>query len=276
MIPNLLLTLIFTFSLHLQPVRAYTSTLLVAKQDIQPCVSTTLVYIKIDDAQYQVITDKCTNEEVILDYYDTSEVEVVAPTDRVWPKKLIVARVVKRDRTLTFESIPFNIERTYTKALPHRKEQIVQKGVAGIEGEIIETVTYKDGSQRKVLVESWVEKEPVTHKVNIGTQYDLQKTVIGEHEVYYWKTLTVLATSYDRNCYGCNDITATGAKLRKGIIAVDPRVIPLHTKMYVPGYGFGQAEDTGGAVKGNKIDLGFYDLSEGYWSRRWVTIYIID
>jgi 3D (Asp-Asp-Asp) domain-containing protein len=59
-------------------------------------------------------------------------------------------------------------------------------------------------------------------------------------------------------------ITATGKRVQKGVIAVDPRVIPLYTRVYVeingrtPDYGFAVAADVGGAIKGNKIDL-FYD-----------------
>ncbi|OLN24072.1 hypothetical protein BTO30_01235 [Domibacillus antri] len=73
------------------------------------------------------------------------------------------------------------------------------------------------------------------------------------------KELTVKATAYTAYCKGCSGITATGINLKKNpnakVIAVDPNVIPLGTKVYVEGYGEAVAGDTGGAIKGNKIDV---------------------
>lgn len=55
--------------------------------------------------------------------------------------------------------------------------------------------------------------------------------------------------------------TATGTQVAPGTIAVDPRLIPLYSTIYVPGYGFGRALDTGGAIKGNRIDVWFRSCS---------------
>lgn len=82
------------------------------------------------------------------------------------------------------------------------------------------------------------------------------------------------AVSYDSSCLGCNETTATGMKQGYGVVAVDPAVIPLYTRVYVPGYGIGIAGDVGGAVKGKVIDLG-YDKLEGQWSARYVDVYIL-
>lgn len=73
------------------------------------------------------------------------------------------------------------------------------------------------------------------------------------------RTMTVEATAYTAYCNGCSGITATGLDLRnnpgKKVIAVDPSVIPLGSQVDVEGYGVAIAGDTGGAIKGNKIDL---------------------
>ncbi|RKL65675.1 peptidoglycan-binding protein [Salipaludibacillus neizhouensis] len=73
------------------------------------------------------------------------------------------------------------------------------------------------------------------------------------------RTMTVEATAYTAYCNGCSGTTATGIDLRnnpgKKVIAVDPSVIPLGSTVEVEGYGTAIAGDTGGAIKGNKIDL---------------------
>lgn len=68
----------------------------------------------------------------------------------------------------------------------------------------------------------------------------------------------VEATAYTANCAGCSGVTATGQNVSSGthkIIAVDPSVIPLGSKVYVEGYGVATAGDTGGAIKGYRIDV---------------------
>jgi 3D (Asp-Asp-Asp) domain-containing protein len=61
-----------------------------------------------------------------------------------------------------------------------------------------------------------------------------------------------------------------------GIVAVDPNVIPLGTRMYIPGYGYAVAADTGGAIKGYIIDLGYPDGVTVDWTSRWLDIYILE
>lgn len=91
----------------------------------------------------------------------------------------------------------------------------------------------------------------------------------------YSKKMTVFSTSYDKNCAGCSKTTATGLPTGFGVVAVDPKVIPLGTKLYIPGYGEAVAGDTGGNIKGAKIDLGFDSVKNGWWSSRFVEIYIL-
>jgi 3D (Asp-Asp-Asp) domain-containing protein len=82
------------------------------------------------------------------------------------------------------------------------------------------------------------------------------------------RTLTVTSTGYSMP-----GRTATGLPVGPGIVAVDPAVIPLGTRLSIPGYGEGVAADTGGAVQGLTIDLWFPTLAEAVaWGRRTVTI----
>ena len=92
------------------------------------------------------------------------------------------------------------------------------------------------------------------------------------------RVFTVRATAYtsDPRENGGWNVTAIGTKIRRGVIAVDPRVIPLRTRVYVEGYGFATAEDTGGAIKGNRIDVVMDTKRQSRnWGVRNVKIYIL-
>jgi 3D (Asp-Asp-Asp) domain-containing protein len=94
------------------------------------------------------------------------------------------------------------------------------------------------------------------------------------------KTITVTATAYTANCKRCSGITATGINLKKHpnlkVISVDPRVIKLGTKVYVEGYGYAIAGDTGGAMRGNKIDIFVPSYKKAIqWGRKTVKVQIL-
>jgi len=82
------------------------------------------------------------------------------------------------------------------------------------------------------------------------------------------RTITVSSTGYSLSGH-----TATGMPVGYGVVAVDPAVIPLGTRLTIPGYGEGVAADTGGAVRGYEIDVWFPTLAQARaWGRRTVTI----
>jgi len=93
--------------------------------------------------------------------------------------------------------------------------------------------------------------------------------------------MIVEATAYTAYCYGCIGITAYGIDLRSNpeekVIAVDPTVIPLGTKVWVEGYGEAIAGDTGGAIKGNRIDV-FIPTYDGAieWGRQEIVLKILE
>jgi 3D (Asp-Asp-Asp) domain-containing protein len=71
-------------------------------------------------------------------------------------------------------------------------------------------------------------------------------------------------------------VTALGYRAGHGIVAVDPRVIPLGARLYIPGYGYAIAGDTGGDIRGNRIDLGFNSERDAMmFGRRAITVYRI-
>ncbi len=150
--------------------------------------------------------------------------------------------------------------------------------------ETVTRITFEDGREvaREYLGERVV-KEPVDQILFYGTRIVIRTLDTPYGPLEYWRKIRVLATSYfpstcdkspDDPTYG---ITYTGKRATRGIIAVDPRIIPLHTRLYVPGYGIGAAEDIGGKIKGKHIDLCFDDADRGknLWSTRYVDVYLL-
>lgn len=92
-----------------------------------------------------------------------------------------------------------------------------------------------------------------------------------------WPSMKVVTTGYvvkhDHGCYTYTDHTASGTVAKRGTIATDTRTFPTRTKFYIPGYGYGIARDTGGAVIGRHIDLAFYTCKEAItWGSRVVLV----
>lgn len=141
-----------------------------------------------------------------------------------------------------------------------------------------------DQSSKKEVVESIstgpdksVEKkgDPNTHQ-NAEQDHKSQKT--DQDNV---KTLYVESTAYTAHCSGCSGVTATGINLLKNpdskVIAVDPSVIPLGSKVWVQGYGYAVAGDTGGAIDGKRIDVFMPSQSDAMnWGRKTVKVKVFN
>lgn len=93
----------------------------------------------------------------------------------------------------------------------------------------------------------------------------------------FGKVIRVEATAYSSAEPGMSAYTALGTLCRRGVIAVDPGIIPLGTRVYIPGYGYAVAEDTGGAIVGHKIDIAFETIGECFeFGRQFIDIYLLD
>lgn len=108
-----------------------------------------------------------------------------------------------------------------------------------------------------------------------------KQPIVVESEPDSSKEMTVTATAYTAYCEGCSGTTAYGINLRANpdmkVIAVDPKVIPLGTQVWVEGYGYAIAGDTGGAIKGNKIDVFIPSHDEAMqWGVKKVKIKILE
>ena len=155
----------------------------------------------------------------------------------------------------------------------------ITEGSPGIDRNTYE-VTYSDGEEiNRVLLSTERVREPEERVVGVGpadstgTATMAMATTDDGASFYYKNSFTVEATAYTWT----GNTTATGTWPKVGTIAVDPDVIPLGTRVYVSGYGFAVAEDTGGAINNYIIDL-YMDTYEEciQWGRRQTTIYILE
>ena len=155
------------------------------------------------------------------------------------------------------------------------EEKVLDEGSDGKKVKIVKITYSKDGEEYDREIVSFETISPKDKKVLRGTKIVWRDLETPDGVVKYWKKMRVYATHYDSHCPGCNDWTAIGMKAGKGVIAVDPKVIPLRSKIYVPGYGVAVAGDTGGAIKGNIIDLGFDDAKTSGWTAHFIDIYLL-
>jgi len=164
-----------------------------------------------------------------------------------------------------YEEISFETEYKDDPDVEYGVETVTQEGSPGTKTLTYLVTHWEDAIIDKLLINTETE-EPTTEIVSRGTKIvwrELETPDAGR--IKYWAKMTVWATKYDHTCLGCNRTTAVGAELKKGVCAVDPKVIKLWTQFYVPGYGMCTALDVGGAIKGNDIDMAYEDASKAAW-----------
>lgn len=166
--------------------------------------------------------------------------------------------------------IPAITERKPDSTLNKGQQKVVREGSPG-EGVRQVKVVYEDGKEvsRKTIKEQVV-RSPVNRVIAYGTISTISR---GGNVIRYNKVIYARATAYGPST---GKYTATGHQVSRGVVAVDPRVIPLGSRLYIDGYGYGRALDVGGAVKGNAVDLFFPTDAECYrWGVRYVNVYIL-
>lgn len=154
------------------------------------------------------------------------------------------------------------------------EEVVLEEGEDGKKIKTIQITYYDDEEYSRDVIDTKI-IEPKDKIISRGIKIVWRTLDTPDGQISYWRKLRVYATHYDWHCLGCNEWTATGMRAGKGVIAVDPKVIKLRSQVYIPGYGKAVAGDTGGAIKGNIIDLGFDDARTAGWSARYVDIYLL-
>lgn len=178
-------------------------------------------------------------------------------------------------------TIPFETHWQADPTLELDTHRVIQAGEPGLRRRRTRIVHENGEEVSRETTNWWVEEPPTPEIIAYGTKIVWRTVDTPEGPKRYWRTIRVLTTSYsaatsgkprDHPAYG---ITRLGWKARRGIVAVDPKVINLRQKMYVPGYGMAVAGDTGGKIRGRHIDLGFDEGSLELWYR-WVDVYLLE
>ena len=247
------------------------------------------------DGNVEIIT---TTKKTVREAFEEAGI-VLTEADRVEPSldevvsedmHVEVYRVLCRQITVD-EEVPFKSKEISDSSLNKGSTKIKIKGQNGLKRSVYNITTENGIEVKRELVSSRTVNEPVTQIVSVGTAQKAKKvssasaksvTTNAGKTLSYSKKLTVTATAYTDSS---GNKTAGGMKPQYGVIAVDPKVIPLGTKLYVEStddgkswsYGYCIAGDTGGAIKGNKIDLFYNSESECVrFGRRTAIVYVLD
>lgn len=186
----------------------------------------------------------------------------------------MVIHVLGRKSFVSHEEVevPFQTKTIDDPELTFGEKKVEKAGVKGKDIVTYENIT-RIGYEQKIELDRRHVTAPVDEIVRQGIA---QSVLTPEGYKRYKKKIYGEATAYTWGG-GASGTTSLGLLPKRGIVAVDPRMIPYYTKMYIPGYGMAIAGDTGGAIVGHRIDLFMDSLYECYqWGRRDVEIYILE
>jgi len=235
--------------------------------------------VKSVSTKVSTVGDLLTEMNILID--DNDKISHPFNTKILGGMNIIIKKVDIKEVTKV-EPIPFE---TIHVASDEVAGQILQSGQIG-EKKVTYKVTYVDGKEfKRVVLSSLMTKEAIPCKVSCGPKVAVSQPVVpkrgktvsrGQSIRNSKKTITMVSTAYAAESFR-HSRTATGSRAVRGVVAVDPKVIPLGTKLYVEGYGYAVAADTGGAIKGNRIDLVMNTVKEcRKWGRRKVQVHILN
>ncbi|MCI9353318.1 MAG: hypothetical protein HFE58_00725 [Firmicutes bacterium] len=255
---------------------------------------TKTVIINLDGVPRMINTDKETVGDLMKTLDDVVSADYVLQGDidkntELTKNMVIDLTSITEKKITTKETIAYDTEIRENPNLEEGKENVLQEGENGelsiitkenysgaelISSEVVEELVTKEAKNK--IIERGTKKEEIPIPVVELKKEKQPATVTASTVTNNNTSLNVVATGYTPGDPGCTGITYTGTKASRGTIAVDPKVIPFGTKLYIPGYGYGVAADTGGAIKGNKIDLCYESRTEALnWGIKNITVYIV-
>lgn len=227
----------------------------------------------IAEASGYTVADVLDNLDINLNKLD----RVSLPLDEIAKEgmEIRIDRVVVENLENKIE-IPFETESRENKDMFEGEKKVITKGEVGQKTESLKN-TYVNGVlETTEVLKSEITKDPVKEVVEVGTK----KGTVAPNGKNAKRVIVMQATAYDPTA---GSKTAMGTRARVGAVAVDPKVIPLGSKLYIESmdgfasYGYATAEDTGGAIKGNRIDLFYNSNAEANrFGRRNVKVYVLD
>ncbi|MFN2200505.1 MAG: ubiquitin-like domain-containing protein [Caldilineaceae bacterium] len=195
-------------------------------------------------------------------------------------ERIAIVRV-QEDIEIEEEIAPYSTVYVPDANLPIDTQQLITPGAEGITRTRYR-VRYEDGDEvTRELEDTWIAQEPAERSIAYGQQIE-PKTFTAPNGIQYtyWRKVRMLASSYSAGTSGVSaanphyGLTYTGDTMRHGIVAVDPSVVPLRSKVYVTEYGEGDALDVGSAILARRIDLGYDDSNLVLWNK-WVDVYLL-
>jgi 3D (Asp-Asp-Asp) domain-containing protein len=209
----------------------------------------------------------------------------LGPNDEVTPalgsrlSRGTVVRVVRVDEWTgqVREPIAPGVRHRFDPQLALGQTRTVDPGLPGERELTVRFIKRGDDREKRVVLATRVVQEARPRVIVHGIG-EFVSLVSGVQDAlkFAGTAMHMVATAYVPWCSGCSGITKLGMHAGHGVVAVDPNVIPLGSRLYVPGYGAAVAGDTGGAIHGNRIDLGFNDLGEALrFGRRPITVYVL-
>lgn len=170
------------------------------------------------------------------------------------------------------EDVDYSIRYVEDPKLDYGTTVVETKGVPGRDEVIYENLVCGDYVEKNILNKRHI----VLPQEEVVRRGIANSIVTDKGRLPYKKRLTVNSSAYVLADGDGTGVTSIGIVPYEGIVAVDPKIIPYYTKMYIPGYGFAMAGDCGGAIKGHKIDLFMNTYSKAInWGRKDIEIYIL-
>lgn len=200
-----------------------------------------------------------------------------SPEAELEPGMTIAVARVKEEVVTRRVQVPFQVQKREDGNLELGTSKVIQQGKPGLKEVVLKLVRLDGKLLKTLVVGERMLQQPVAQVVALGTCGVISR---GGQTIRFKKAMDVVATAYtpgpESTGASADGYTATGLRAGYGVIAVDPRVIKLGSRVYVEGYGFAVAGDTGGAIKGARIDVCFESKSEALrWGRRKVRVYLL-